>query len=92
MIVNPCGICDKAVAKNHNAIQCDICHNIIHIRCNKLDKKDYQMYQNNKKKDPTETFICLKCSEQNIPFSALNDNQFEIIVRKGVNFPLDSEE
>ena len=85
MIEFPCGVCAKAVGINHHAIKCDICQKWIHIKCNKYGKKDYKFHQNN----PNETFFCIKCTADNIPFSTLNDNQFEIAVKKGVNYPLE---
>ena len=86
MIEFPCGICGKAVGNNHRAIECDICQKWIHIKCNKYDKNDYSFYQNN----PNESFYCLNCTADSTPFSTLNDNQFEIAVKKGVNFPSDT--
>ena len=29
--------CNKAVAKNHKAVQCDICDKQVHIACNNLN-------------------------------------------------------
>ena len=48
-------------------------------------------------------FFCIKCSAENIAFSSLNDNQFEICVTNGINYnylpdtdirfkPIDSEQ
>ena len=42
----PCGKCNRPVAKNHKAIQCDICDKWIHIKCNSLKNSDYVHYQN----------------------------------------------
>ena len=78
----PCGICCKSVAINHRAIQCDTCEKWIHIACNKLDGKDYSLYQ----KQPELVFECINCICEYIPFSNLNDNQFDIAVSKGVNY------
>ena len=51
-----CKICTKKVHRNDNAIVCDICNSWVHIRCNKLDKKDYKSFQD----DYDKTFYCLK--------------------------------
>ena len=80
MIAYPCGVCHKAVAKNHRAIECDICKSWIHIKCNNFDTNDYIFYQNN----PDEIFFCINCIAQNVAFSKLNNNEFYISVKKGV--------
>ena len=33
----PCKICNKAVANNYHAVQCDKCHIWLHIKCNKIN-------------------------------------------------------
>ena len=45
----PCGICAKAVAKNHKAACCDICNLWVHIKCNNVTKFCYR-------KLPTESW------------------------------------
>ena len=87
MIEFPCKVCCKAVGAGHRAIECDICKTWIHIKCNKFDKIDYKFYQDN----PDQPFFCIKCCAENIAFSTLNDNQFEICVKKGLNFLLDED-
>ena len=82
----PCGVCGKSVAKNHRAIQCDLCDYWIHIKCNKFDKKDYDYFQKNE----IETFHCLNCKSKYIPFSTLDNNQFDIAVNRGINYVHDS--
>ena len=80
MIQFPCGICHKSVASNHKAIECTLCLNWVHIRCNILSQKDYSFH----KKNTSEPFFCLNCLAENIPFSKLNSNEFDISVKKGV--------
>ena len=82
MIAFPCSICSKAVHNRHRAIECDTCKQWVHIKCNKLDAKDYKYHQEN----PNAPFLCLKCSEEYLPFSLLNNNQFDISVKKGINY------
>ena len=82
MISFPCRVCNKSVGVRHHAIECDICKTWVHTKCNKLDKKDYHFYQNN----ADEPFICIKCTEESLPFMCLNENQFKIAVDKGINF------
>ena len=66
MVAHPCGVCSRAVAKNHMAVECDSCNNWVHIKCNLLDKKDYAVFQN--PNNEAETFICINCMAQNVPF------------------------
>ena len=87
MIAFPCRVCCKAVGVRHRAIECDLCKTWVHIKCNKLDQNDYQFHQDH----PDEPFHCIKCSAENIPFSTLNDNQFEICVKKGINHVIDED-
>ena len=87
MIEFPCRVCSKAVSVRHRAIECDICKTWVHIKCNKCDKNDYKFHQDH----PDEPFYCIKCSAENIPFSSLNDNQFENCVKKGINHFLDAD-
>ena len=44
----PCLKCIRAVAKNHKAVQCDICDKWIHIACNNLNMYTYKKKVNNK--------------------------------------------
>jgi len=82
-----CGVCNRTVAINHRAIECNICFEWIHIKCNKFNQKDYEFYQNN----TNEKFFCLKYIDGNIPFSSINNNQFEIVNKKGVNYLSDND-
>lgn len=68
----PCSVCKKAVGSRHKAIQCDHCDNWVHIKCNNIDKKTYQKLQN----DSTKWF-CKICLSELIPFSKLDDIEFE---------------
>ena len=43
----PCGVCYKAVAKNHNAVCCDSYNLWVHIKCNNLTKFCYRELQTN---------------------------------------------
>ena len=78
----PCGICKKSVAKNHRAIQCDNCDSWIHIKCQYLDSNDYKKFQN----DSSRTFLCIPCKSDLFPFTNLNNNEFDVLLSKGINF------
>ena len=75
-----CGICRLTIACNHYYIFCSSCNNKIHIKCNGLNKHDHKVYQNSTEK----THYCLKCIQENLPFSSLNDNEFFVTVTKGI--------
>ena len=60
----PCKICEKPVANNHHAIQCDSCNLWIHIRCSKVKQQTYRHLQNGN----TEWY-CIKCFANIILFS-----------------------
>ena len=83
----PCGICNKAVANNHHAIQCDSCQKWMHIKCNKLNKKDYREFQKNSDK----SFVCINCLSDIVPFTNMNNSQFSLSVTKGVNYLCDAD-
>ena len=42
----------------------------------------YAFFQN--PNNEAETFICIDCMAQNVPFSKLNNNEFSVLVKKGV--------
>ena len=83
MIAHPCGVCSRHVAFNHKAIVCDICQKWVHLKCNKLDNKDYNFFQDDINFD--EKFYCLNCVSDNIAFSNLNNNEFSVSVTNGIN-------
>ena len=78
----PCGICNKNVKKN--AIECAVCKQQIHNKCNKLSKMEHEFYKDNPK-----NFYCIKCVAKNIPFSDLTDNELFASL-KGINTSLNS--
>ena len=43
--------------------------------------KQYRLHQQN----PDLPFFCLKCKEDNIPFTKLNDYEFFSFIKKGLN-------
>ena len=78
----PCGICEKPVVNNHQAINCDKCGLWIHIKCNKMNKQIYiyLMWQN-------PHWYCMLWTKTFLPYSVLSDNEFKQTVnRKQVKF------
>ena len=59
----PCGICAKDVAKNHNAVCCDICNVWVLIKCHNITKFCYRKHK--KSQDP---LYFKKCIKQFYPF------------------------
>ena len=41
----PCTMCGKPVAKNQNALACDVCEKWSHIKCNGVSQSDYRQFQ-----------------------------------------------
>ena len=82
MITVPCGVCKKTVGENHRAILCSLCGLWVHIKCNFLDSKDYASFQD--EKNDCQSFFCINCVSDNIPFSTLNNTEFSVSVKKGV--------
>ena len=72
----PCGICAKAVAKNHNAVCCDICNLWVHIKCNNMTKLCYRKLQQSH-----EPWDCQKCIKQVLPSSELTYSQLNSITK-----------
>ena len=79
---NSCNICNKIVGINHNAIECEICNRWVHIKCNKFDKKEYELYKN----DPARRFYCINCLYDALPLNNANDNEFKLTLQ-GIKCP-----
>ena len=83
----PCTVCKKEVKYWQNALVCDICsteecEKWIHMKCQKLDRIGYEYH----KKHPNAHLTCFSCISNNLPFSNLNQNEFFILNKDGVNF------
>ena len=78
----PCGICEKPVANNHQAINCDKCGLWIHIKRSKIIKQTYiyLMRENSH-------WYCMLCTKTFLPYSLLNDNEFkQTVIGRQVKF------
>ena len=75
-----CSVCHKNVNNNHKAILWSNCLSWSHIKCNNVDVKNYVFHQNN----PSELFYCLSCKEDILPFTKLNDYQFENLITRAI--------
>ena len=65
----PCKICNKAVANNHHAIQCDKSLSWIHVKCNKINLSTSRYLQ-----QCAYAWYCIKCFEDIIPFSNISNH------------------
>ena len=65
----PCLKCNRAVAKNHKAVQCDVCDKWIHIACNNLNMYTYQKLQKDK-----SLWYCICCLQKELPSCSIGDD------------------
>ena len=70
----PCNLCQKAVAKNHKGIQCDVCDQWVHIKCNHTSNGEYLYLQTS-----DTSWSCQKCTLSNIPFTTTTRNSLELL-------------
>ena len=75
VVNNPCGICNKAVARNHRATQCDICNLWCHIKCANISPLEYKELCN---KDAFD-WSCFKCLIVNVPS---NEDVYDVLSKK----------
>ena len=66
----PCLVCNRAVAKNHRAVQCDLCDSWVHIACNNLKVYAYRKLQ---KVKSAWYYIC--CFRKELPYGSTHDTQ-----------------
>ena len=77
----PCGVCEKAIAKTHNALMCDICDKWVHIKCNNVSKDLFNSLRLENENALVNNldlskWVCIKCINSNLPFSDMNDASF----------------
>ena len=65
----PCLKCNRAVAKNHKAVQCDICDKWVHIACNNLNTYTYKKLL--KDKSPS---YCIFCLQEELPHCSIDSD------------------
>ena len=76
-ICRKCAICNKTIAKNHKKLECSFCKKYVHIKCNRLNVSDYDKLVKLK-----SNFTCIPCISSQIPFTAMPDNQFDMLTLK----------
>ena len=75
----PCGVCYKAVAKNHSAVCCNSCNLWVHIKCNNLTKFCYRKLQT-----CHESWYCKNCIKQILPSSELSESQLSRVTKENL--------
>ena len=63
-------VCNRTVAKNHKAVQCDLCDSWVHIAYNNLNLYTYQNLK--KGKSP---WYCMCCFRKELPYGPINDTK-----------------
>ena len=66
----PCLVCNRTVAKNHRAVQCDLCDSWVHVACNNLNLYTYRKLQ--KDKSP---WYCMCWFRKELPYEFINDTK-----------------
>ena len=67
----PCLVYNRAVARKHRAVQCDLCDSWVYIASNKLVKKHDQTCQKLQKDKPP--WYCTYCFRKELPYGSTND-------------------
>ena len=75
----PCRICKKPVASNHRAIECDVCHVWVHIKCNNVSQEAYNKYVDSGNKNLN--WICLPCINDAVPFVEVPDEILKLTLQ-----------
>ena len=85
-IKDPCGICEKRVAKNQKSIQCNTCGFWIHKSCEGMTDAEYQRLDEEDDDIPWSCIICLiKLNAEIFPFGLLS--KLELLDLYGVDLP-----
>ena len=68
----PCFVCNRTIAKNRRAVQCDLCDSCVHIACNNLDGYTYRKLREGK-----SPWYCICCFPKELPNKSTNDTQLK---------------
>ena len=69
----PCAICNRAVARSHRGIQCDICSQWVHIKCNNTNLNEYERLQHD-----DSNWACNRCYNKSSPFQDLSNELLKL--------------
>ena len=59
-----CSVCNKRIARNHRAVNCDNCSMWCHIKCASIKPSEYKIYQSL----PSFSWWCPRCLWSSLPF------------------------
>ena len=76
-----CSICEKNIRGNAKSVLCNYCNERVHIKCNSISNNRYTELN-----DPenTETFLCSRCFNEELPFGLENDKTFNKAISLGL--------
>ena len=83
--MSKCKVCTKQISIRHHAIDCMICNEKIHKKCNKLNDIDYHLIKSN-----PLPFFCIVCVSENFPFSSLSNDELSLLLSKNININFDT--
>ena len=71
-----CSGCNRTIARNHRAVECNHCYNMCHIKCGNVSPSQYNYFY----KDRTSKWTCARCLAPATDISANIKNN----LRKGI--------
>ena len=77
-----CRIYSKKVGHFHKSVQCDLCDQWSHIKCDGIDNKTYEAL---KKSSDYESYFCKICEEETFAFQKLSDDEFFTSIVKNID-------
>ena len=83
----PCNICSKNIRGNAKAVCCDVCDNWVHIKCNSISNSKYDELCD---EDNNESFFCIKCFNNELPFGLDTDTTSNQMLGFGDNSNLEN--
>ena len=86
----PCGTCGRNISQRFKAIQCDICNNWNHIKCDGITLYDYKkMVELPQSEREKMVHFCKICKENCIPFQKLSEEEFLTSIIKNIEYKED---
>ena len=82
--MSKCKVCDKQIGARHHAVECQVCTEKTHKRCNKLNDIDFYRI-----KAFSTPFFCIICTSELFPFSSLGDKQLSLLILSNININFD---
>lgn len=73
---NKCGLCLKRTTNKQKAVQCDVCNNWIHAKCNNITNIEYESMASN-----DDIWSCRKCETETIPFMEVSDGLLKLTLQ-----------